>query len=271
MTEIPEHLLKRSRDRKAGGSGDSSSAPATTGSEVVAASAAAPATRAAAPEPTAPPVKPDPPYVAAAKKRGRIPSWAMLTLSLLPLFVFMYVRGLQPQKAEASGPILIGQENYGACASCHGADGSGGAGRVLKDGQALLTFPHIEDMLNWVYVGSEAFRAAGVATYGDPNREDGAHAPYSYNGSPMPAQGARYGGALTDYEILGLVCHIRYDLSGADPSGDWAEEYEKWCSPESEIFANLEGGSLTFDSPELNIGTDPRLGTTASEMVGGGE
>jgi hypothetical protein len=183
----------------------------------------------------------------------------------------MYVRGLQPQKAEASGPILIGQENYGACASCHGADGSGGAGRVLKDGESLLTFPHIEDMLNWVYVGSEAFRAAGVASYGDPNREGGAHAPYSYNGSPMPAQGAKYGGALTDYEILGLVCHIRYDLSGADPAGEWAEEYEKWCSPESEIFANLEGGSLTFDSPELNIGTDPRLGTTAGEMVGGGE
>ncbi|MFM7411089.1 MAG: c-type cytochrome, partial [Actinomycetota bacterium] len=156
MTEIPEHLLKRSRDRKAGGSGDSAGAPSSPGSEVVAATPATRATRAAAPEPVAPPVKPDPPYVAAAKKRGRIPSWAMLTLSLLPLFVFMYVRGLQPQKAEASGPILIGQENYGACASCHGADGSGGAGRVLKDGESLLTFPHIEDMLNWVYIGSEA-------------------------------------------------------------------------------------------------------------------
>ncbi len=271
MTEIPEHLLKRSRDRRAGGSGDSSgessSAPAT-----VASSAPAVATpRAAAPEPAAPPVKPDPPYVAAAKTRGRIPSWAMLTLALLPVFLFMYVRGLQPQKAEASGPILIGQENYGTCASCHGADGSGGAGRVFKGGEALKTFPHIEDMLNWVYIGSEAFRAAGVPTYGDPNREGGAHAPYSYNGSPMPAQGAKYGGALTDYEILGVVCHIRYDLAGADPAGEWAEEFEKWCSPESEIFVNLENGSLNFDSPELNIGTDPRTGTTASEMVGGGK
>lgn len=260
MTEIPEHLLKRSRDRKAGGASEAS-VPATT----------TPATPAPATTPAPAPkveVKPDPPYVAAAKARQRIPYWAMGTLALMPIFLFMYVRGLQPQEAEASGPIAIGLENYGSCASCHGGDGGGGAGRVLNNGEALKTFPHIEDMLNWIYAGTEAFEAAGVASYGDPNREGGAHAPRSYNGSAMPAQGAKYGGALTEYEILGLTCYIRYELAGADETGEWAEEYEKWCSPESEMFIALQEGSLTYDSEELGIGTDPRIGRSAGDMSG---
>lgn len=262
MTEIPEHLLKRSRDRKAGGASEAS-VPATT-------TPATPAPAAAATPAPAPKVevKPDPPYVAAAKSRQRIPYWAMGTLALMPIFMFMYVRGLQPQEAEASGPIAIGLENYGSCASCHGGDGGGGAGRVLNNGEALKTFPHIEDMLNWIYAGTEAFEAAGVASYGDPNREGGAHAPRSYNGSAMPAQGSKYGGALTEYEILGLTCYIRYELSGADETGEWAEEYEKWCSPESEVFMALQDGSLTYDSVELGIGTDPRLGRPAGDMSG---
>lgn len=276
MTEIPEHLLKRSRDRRAGGSSGDAPAPASSTSAssessvpaTTSGSSATPAPRVEAPVPATPPAKPDPAYVAAAKSRAKIPSWAMLTLSLLPVFLFMYVRGLQPQEAEASGPIALGIENYGACASCHGGDGGGGAGRVFSGGEALKTFPHIEDMLLWTYAGTEAWEAAGVATYGDPNREGGAHAPRSYNGSPMPAQGATYGGALTEYEILGVVCHIRYDLAGADSAGEWAEEYEKWCSAESEIFAGLQNGSLTFASPEVGVGTEPRLGTTAGADYG---
>jgi hypothetical protein len=70
VTEIPEHLLKRSRDRKAGGASSEASAapvPATT-------EAAAPVARAAAETPAQKPVsKPDAPYVAAAKSRQRIP------------------------------------------------------------------------------------------------------------------------------------------------------------------------------------------------------
>jgi hypothetical protein len=82
----------------------------------------------------------------------------------------------------------------------------------------------------------------------------------------MPAQGAMAGGGLTEYEILGLVCHIRYDISGADPAGEWAEEYEKWCSPESEIFAGLQDGSLSYDTLP-GVGTAPRLGTSADQDI----
>lgn len=83
----------------------------------------------------------------------------------------------------------------------------------------------------------------------------------------MPAQGEKAGGALTEAEILGLICHIRYDISGADDAGEWAEEYEKWCSPESQIFLDLEAGTLTFESPELDIGTAPRLGTPSDQEI----
>jgi hypothetical protein len=165
--------------------------------------------------------------------------------------------------------MAIGAEVYGSCASCHGAAGQGGAGRILHEGEVLLTFPHIEDMLNFVYTGSQPYVSAGLNVYGNPEREGGVHAPLSYNGNAMPSQGAKWGGGLTEYEILGVVCHVRYAIAGADPaSEDWLEEYERWCSPESEIFAGLQNGTTTFDTvadtfnmlenPPRIVGTEAR-------------
>ena len=79
----------------------------------------------------------------------------------------------------------------------------------------LKTFPHIEDQLRFVYFGSEQYSAAGVDIYGDPNREGGPHVVFGRNGAAMPA----WGGNLTDAEILGVVCHERYDLGGGDATG----------------------------------------------------
>lgn len=186
-----------------------------------------------------------------------MPFWAMGALGLLPIWAFLYLRGMQPVEEQVSGPLAVGEEAYTGCQSCHGASGQGGAGRPLNEGSLLLTFPQIEDQLNLVYTGSEAYALAGIAALGDPNREGGAHAPAAYNGAYMPAQGADYGGALTDAEILGVVCYERYSLSGADEGGDYAEEFAEWCSPESEVFAGLEDGSLTFATLE-GVGTDPR-------------
>ena len=270
MTEIPEHLLKRSRERRAatGLPAEGGEAPAASSTLAPAAAttpaAPSPATPApatpAAPAPAAPPpVKPDPPYITAAKERKKMPFWAMGALGLLPIWAFIYLRGLQPVEEAASGPLAVGAEEYSGCASCHGANGQGGAGRPLANGEVLLTFPKIEDQLNLVYVGSEQFGLQGVAVWGDPNRPGGPHGPLGYNGTAyMPAQGAEYGGSLTEAEILGVVCHERYETSGAEPTDEaYAEEYEKWCSPESEMFAGLEDGSLTFDTIE-GVGTDPR-------------
>ena len=271
MTEIPEHLLKRSRDRRAGGSGDAT--PAASGNSTPAVpSASAPAKAAPKPEPAPKVAKPDSPVVAAAKARRKIPFWAMATLSLLPVWGFMYFLAIKPPEKVVEGPIAKGIEVWGGCAGCHGGAGQGGAGRVLYQGESLKTFPHIEDMLNFVYTGSQAYVAAGLKVYGNPDREGGAHAPLSYNGNPMPMQGEKAGGALTEAEILAVVCHIRYDLSGADKADEkWAAEYEHWCSSQSEVFKGPEAGTTSFDTVDKDfatlmpapvaVGTEPREST----------
>ena len=264
MTEIPEHLLKRSRERRGalGEGGDAAATPSAPSSTPQVATPATPAVAApkVAATPAAPKVKPDPPYVAAAKARQKMPFWAMGALSLLPVWGFMYLRALQPEVKRVEGPLAVGGELYSGCAGCHGGGGEGGSGRPFIEGAVLKTFPRIEDQLNFVIIGSQGFKDAGLAVYGDPNREGGAHAPYSYNGSPMQPRGGNP--ELTDAQIVGLVCHERYTLSGADPADEaYAADYEKWCSPEAEIYAKLEAGELTFASEELGVGEEARAST----------
>ena len=86
----------------------------------------------------------------------------------------------------------------------------------------------------------------------------------------MPQQGSTVGGDLTDYEILAVVCHERYTLGGADGAGEYATEFEEWCSEESEIFAALEAGTTlatlneTFEEI-IPIGDEPVPGSPPSE------
>jgi hypothetical protein len=106
VTEIPEHLLKRSKERREAASGGASSdsgasVPATTSSAPAVAKPTAPVV-ASAPAP-----KPDPSYVVAAKTRKKIPFWAMATLSLLPLWAFLYLIALKPQEKVVEGPMAM--------------------------------------------------------------------------------------------------------------------------------------------------------------------
>lgn len=274
MTEIPEHLLKRSRERRAalglggddaGGESAPAATPATTAPSAAAPAAATPAERAAAPAAAAPPPpKPDSYVVAAYKRRKKIPVWAMLALSLLPVWAFMYVRAVTEQEVQALGPLGEGAEVYGGCQSCHGADGGGAVGYAFSGGSVLETFPHIEDQLRFVYFGTEEYNAAGVEIYGNPDREGGPHV--TGEQGVMPPQG----GSLTDAEILSVVCHERYTLGGADPTAEFAEEFETWCSEESPIFADLEaGGDLTTLEERFEeiipIGTEPAPGSPPSD------
>jgi mono/diheme cytochrome c family protein len=259
VTEIPEHLLKRSRDRRAAlglGGGDDAAAsggdapaatPATTAetAPAVAAPSGPVGRKAAAAAAPPPPPKPDLPVVAAAKSRQKIPFWAMLSLSLLPIWLFMYVRSVTEAPEVAAGPLGVGAEEYGACAACHGTNGEGGAGRPLAEGEVEKTFPHIEDQLRFVYFGTAQYNIAGVSNYGNPDREGGAHTAGSFG--QMPGQGALAGGDLTDDEILAVVCYERYTIGGADVGSDeFADEYEHWCSDESPIYEALESGTASF-------------------------
>lgn len=261
MTEIPEHLLKRSRERRSaiGQGGDAaadapsdaaaaSNVPATTtpaAAPAAAPAASGPPARTPAPAPAAPPPpKPDPVYVQAAKRRRKIPFWAMATLSLMPVWGFMYVRAVTEPPEVVEGPLGIGAEIYSSCASCHGAGGGGGVGYAFSGGSVLETFPHIEDQIRYVHYGTEGYNAEGVEIYGNPDREGGPHV--TGNLGVMPA----FGGQLTQYEILSVICHERYTLGGADPtSEEWADEYETWCSEESPVFAALEAGTYDYTSP----------------------
>ena len=272
MTEIPAHLLKRSQAAKAKADGaeppadaaapaaDAATAPGT--GVAPASKAAAPAKKAAPAAP--PPPKPDPPYVAAAKARPKIPFWAMATLSILPLWVFMYARGLTPREQAVGGPLGEGAEIYsGNCSSCHGSEGQGqpGLGYPFAGGEVLKTFPYIEDQLRFVYNGTLAYANAGIEGYGNPEREGGPHLTQARG--LMPGQRDE----LTEAEILAVVCHERYTLGGADPTGSSLEEYEKWCSPEAPAFLGLEEGELTFTNiaeelPDtLEVGTEPAPGS----------
>jgi hypothetical protein len=240
VTEIPEHLLKRSREKRqalsgAAEGGDAAGAtPAPAASTPAVAAAAAPAVPKAAPA-GPPPKKPDPPYIQAAAARRKMPFWAMGALGFLPIWGFMYARGLTPETVVVEGPMGIGATVYsGNCTSCH-----------------------------LVYTGSQAYEQAGLTLYGDPEREGGAHVPGWGKGAYMPAQGA----SLTAVEILSVVCHERYAIGGADLAGDYATEYEEWCSPEAPNFIALEGGA-TFDELE-GVGTTPRESVAGTEAAAG--
>ena len=215
MTEIPEHLLKRSRERRAAlglGGGGSDDAPASSGAPaetVPATTAAAAATPAPAPapvvEPTPEPPRPDPPYLQAAKRRHRIPYWALPVLAALPLWGYVYVRTLEPPPAGADDPVVMGTTVFaGNCASCHGGTGGGiGNAPHLSDGAVLETFSDWRDQAAWVRLGTEGWPAA---TYGDTDK------PVGGSGGTMPGWNT-----LTDQEIAAVVLHER-ELSGADMS-----------------------------------------------------
>lgn len=259
MTEIPEHLLKRSRERRsaigggsddAGDSAPAASVPATTSESATAAAPSGPPERAAAPAPPTPePPKPDTPVIAAYKSRRRVPFWAMTALALLPVWAFMYARAVTTQAEEAVGPLAEGELVYGNCASCHGGAGQGvgGLGYQFSDGEVVKTYPNIEDHIRFVYWGTAEYALVDVEISGDPDRDGGPHVTGVQG--VMPAQGAEAGGALTDYEILGVVCHERYTLGGAE---GFEEEFEKWCSEESPLYEAVEAGESLLTLEEID-------------------
>src|SRR4051812_40281353 len=103
LTEVPEHLLQRSRDRRAAlglGGGDAGgaaarpsappAAPATATGGAAPAKAAAAAPVVSAPKP--PPFVP--PYVRAAERRQRIPVWCLPVVAFLPVWGVLYAQSL---------------------------------------------------------------------------------------------------------------------------------------------------------------------------------
>jgi mono/diheme cytochrome c family protein len=209
VTEVPEHLLARSRERRAAlglGGGDEGGAPAPAAAEGGAASAeasSAPVPAAAAAAPVVfeePPPPPPPPYVAELQ-RTRVPLWVMPVLVALPFWGILYFGAFGSRHTEAvtapDGAAIFSAN----CAACHGAAGEGGVGPALENGDAAITFPDEADHISWVKTGSGPF--AGKP-YGDPEREGG---PRVAKGG-MPA----FAGTLSDAEIQAVVTYEREQL-----------------------------------------------------------
>lgn len=209
MAEVPEHLLQRSAARRAQltGQGGDDAAAATP---AVASGESAPAT--AAPAAAPPKVTPTEPAfiepvskeayqrVAAIKKR-RIPTWAMGVLAVVPVWGILYVGAFGERHAHEE--VVTGATVYADnCASCHGANGQGGAGPKLSGGEARLTFPDAAAHTQWVIDGSTGVKGQA---YGDPNRPGGQRGPAS---GGMPGFGSR----LSQEEIDMVVAYERDEL-----------------------------------------------------------
>jgi hypothetical protein len=166
----------------------------------------------------------------------------MPVLALLPLWMFFYWRAMQPPQNNSVGPTAAGQVVFAKCSSCHSTDGSGvtGAGRQLSNGEVLKTFPKIQDQLTFVYTGSGPWAGKG---YGDPNRPGGQHvAGQQFPVGAMPSWGSDYGGELSDLEILEVVCHERFDLSGEDTTN---AEYLSWCTLTGDNYQKVATGGFS--------------------------
>jgi hypothetical protein len=228
VTEIPEHLLRRSRERRAaagggggdeGGGGGSEAAATPAPAAATPARAAAPAAK-AAPAPAAPPKpKTVKPAVLAAQRRTKIPVWALPVLALLPLWAFLYAESLRNPEVKLSGPVAEGEEIFlRACSGCHGAQGQGGAGRQLNGGNVLLTFPGADGFTQQVHFVTNGSAEVLGKVYGDPNRPGGPHTGGSFTGTPMPAQGVNATGAskgsLSDAQVVAVVCYERVVIGG---------------------------------------------------------
>ena len=255
MTEIPEHLLKRSRERRAalGLGGDEAPAGASEApADAPAEAAPAPAAAAATPEPAraaaveeakvAPP-PPEPVYIQAAKRRKRIPYWAMPVLAALPLWGYVYVRTLEPPPAGESDPLVLGAQSFGAnCAQCHGASGDGGSGPPFTEGAVVATWPDWRDHVMWVKLGSENWPAP---TYGATDKPVGGV-------GLMPA----FSGTLDDQQIAQVVLHER-QLSDPDNVTEDNPDY-------AGLFA-VARGEATLADAEAPEGAEPGLGPLSAE------
>ena len=282
MTEIPEHLLKRSPERRqavagSGGAGTPEAAPPAdaaggTGAAVEsAAPTTTPAVAGAAPpaarpprEPAAPPPpKPLPPYVLAAQARRRIPFWAMPVLAALPIWLFVYMEAMSPVKQQATGALAVGAQVFATCSACHGNGGVGGTGYKLNEGEVLKTFPKLEDQVKFVFNGSP-----GVGKpYGDPGRAGGQRISGALSGGQMIAWGVE--GGLSAAQVVGAVCEERYVISGADPNDPkWQKEYTDWCAPDAAKYAAAvdatDGQKFVDDAVKAAGGGTSTAGSSAT-------
>ncbi|MYB09917.1 MAG: c-type cytochrome [Acidimicrobiia bacterium] len=214
MVEVPEHLLKRSQDRRkdlGATTGDEPAAdvpPSETAAAPAVAQTQAPEAATAPSLPDLPDLEPEPepqpepvkPWVHAAMTRKKIPVWAVPVLIFLPFWAIIFAGTLESPERDTE-IIALGREVYdgsGGCAGCHGAEGGGGIGPALVDGEVLAAFNDWRNHVIWVVNGSPP---AGQV-YNDRGE---------ISTAGMPSNGDK----LSAREILAVVYFERVELGGA--------------------------------------------------------
>ena len=214
MTEIPEHLLRRSKERRAALSGEGTATEEAAAVTAETPRAAAPVRASAPPETQAaggtPPARTpgpgpgpaSPPQPRYGPTRTKTPLWVMPVLVLLPLWGIVYLGAFGSRtKTASNSPVTVGAGIYtsAGCAGCHGANGEGGVGPQLNSGAVLKQWPNLQDHINWVHTGGATHigqTIGGVVVTA---------------GNAMPA----FQGVLTDAQIADVVCFERVTFGGA--------------------------------------------------------
>jgi mono/diheme cytochrome c family protein len=249
VTEIPEHLLKRSKERRAAIGGEEApaddAASASEPGEAVEAAPATPAPVAAAvaatPEPV--PVPPMRPEVQAAVRRKKIPIWAMPVLVALPLWAYVYQATLEPPPVTELTPVGEGGEIYvsSACVGCHQAGGGGTSSAPALTG-VLETWPDYRDQMMWVRLGSKGWSEFSD-TYGATDKPVKTGMPDHPN--------------LDDEELAKVVLYERVQFGGLE---EGSEEYL--------ALLEVAEGTKTFE--EVGLGdVSTAVGVTEDHLAAG--
>ena len=217
MTEIPEHLLKRSRERRQalglptrGRRGGCRvlrrlvrpTAPATT------TPAAAPAsgrprhpagTGRAATAQAGPALRAGRASAAARSRSGPCPCWRSCRCgrSCTP-------RPCGRRRSKLTGALAVGAEVFGQCASCHGDRGPGRRRLPVRQRRGAQTFPELEEQVAFVTSGSQVYDGQ---VYGDPNRPGGPHIGLARATGAPCRPSAR---SSRRPRCSAVVCHERY-------------------------------------------------------------
>ena len=252
MTEIPEHLLKRSKAAKSGGAVEKADeAPAKEVEATKSSTPAAPAKEFPNLDPKPAPAAVEPAFINAAKARKKIPTWVLPVIAALPIWAFSFAGTMQERESEDI--VAIESELfYGTkgCAGCHGGTGGGGTGYAFADGEVLETFPEPIDMMVHIVRGSAEIQDQ---PYG-AERADGQRRTAGERGA-MPAQL----GQISMIELELLVYHERHTLSGEEAE---SEEYLAWVEHMEEAWEDggAEAPSITEEDLDLLLAcADPEV------------
>ena len=237
MTEVPDYLLRRSKERRealglapTGGSSDegggSAPAPAAESSAPASDAAATPVPAASAPATAAPVTDDLPSYIEPAAPRSGVPVWMMPVLVILPLWAIVYM-GAFGGPAGGGGPAHRRPDLRSAgCGGCHGPGGEGGVGPALAGGETKLTFPNEADHVKWVEDGSQTGQGQALRRPRPGGKVAATGGMPAFKGQLVPRgdQGRRHlraRAALTSSPAHGAAGPVTHDVLvvGGGPAG----------------------------------------------------